>query len=179
VAAYRNARRSLDDLPGTYRFLDEVLVSHGGGVQFATALLVELDVPTGVLQWLNAGHLAPLLLRNGQLVRALEVDPVTPVGLGLTSEQPLLGRVQLEPGDRVLLYTDGMVEARTPDGEFFGVTRLVDRLVRESASGHHPPEVLRRVGQAVLAHQKGELSDDATTVLIEWRGDSQLGLLPR
>lgn len=178
VGAYRNARRALEDLPGIYRFIDDVLVSYAGGVQFATGLLVELDVPSGVLRWVNAGHLAPLLLRGGRLVGTLEVDPATPLGLGLSTAPPVLGRVQLQPGDRVLLYTDGVVEARTPDGDFFGVERLVDLLVREASSGHHVPESLRRLGQAVLAHQSGPLIDDATTVLLEWRGESQRALVP-
>ena len=75
--------------------------------------------------------------------------------------------LQLEPGDRLVLYTDGVVEARR-QGQFFSDERLADFVVRASASGHAGPEVLRRLIRAVLDHQDGVLQDDATVLLLEW-----------
>ena len=78
-------------------------------------------------------------------------------------------RIQLQTGDRVLLYTDGIVEARSPEGEFFGEERLADFVIRAEAAGDAPPETLRRLMQSVLEHQAGRLQDDASIVLVEWR----------
>jgi serine phosphatase RsbU (regulator of sigma subunit) len=80
----------------------------------------------------------------------------------------------LEPGDRVLMFSDGVVEARGgPAGEFFGTHRLVDLLVRAESHRLAPPETLRRLIVAVLDHQQGMLQDDATLLMLEWAGDSQ------
>jgi serine phosphatase RsbU (regulator of sigma subunit) len=70
----------------------------------------------------------------------------------------------------VLLYTDGVIEARTPDGELFELDRLVDLLEREAASGQPPDELLRRLVRAVLDHQADGLRDDATLLLVQWTG---------
>jgi len=77
--------------------------------------------------------------------------------------------VQLQPGDRVLLYTDGIVEARSPEGEFFGDERLADLVVRAEAAGNPPPEMLRQLMRSVMDHQDGKLQDDASIVIVEWR----------
>ncbi len=63
-----------------------------------------------------------------------------------------------------------MVEARAADGEFFGLERLADLVARESTAELPVPETMRRLMHAILAHQHGELQDDATTMLVEWQG---------
>ncbi len=63
-----------------------------------------------------------------------------------------------------------MTEARTPDGELFGLDRLADLLEREAASGLQVGELLRRLVRAVLDHQAGGLRDDATLLLVQWTG---------
>ena len=77
---------------------------------------------------------------------------------------------QLEPGDRLLLYTDGITEARDSQGRQFGTQRLVEFAERSSESGLPPPETVRRLSHAVLDHQDGKLQDDATLVLVDWTG---------
>jgi serine phosphatase RsbU (regulator of sigma subunit) len=77
--------------------------------------------------------------------------------------------VQLEPGDRVLLYTDGMIEGRSPTGDFYGLERVVELLVLHLAEGLAPPEVMRRVMLDVVKHQQGHLVDDASLMLVQWR----------
>lgn len=69
----------------------------------------------------------------------------------------------------LLLYTDGVTEARSPDGEFFGLTRLVDMVTRNLAAGLPAPETMPRVVNALLDHQAGDL-DDATLLFVEWHG---------
>lgn len=80
-----------------------------------------------------------------------------------------LARRQLEPGDRLLLYTDGIVEALTPDGERFGLDRFADFVIRREADGVSAPETLRRLIHSILSYQRGQLQDDATVMLVEWR----------
>ena len=74
----------------------------------------------------------------------------------------------LQPGDWLALYTDGLVEARDARGRWFGEERLVEMLAHEIASGQPPPETVRRLNRAVLAHQSGLLQDDASILLACW-----------
>jgi serine phosphatase RsbU (regulator of sigma subunit) len=68
----------------------------------------------------------------------------------------------------VLLYTDGVTEARSPAGDFFGERRLADLIVRNLAAGLPAPETMRRVMHALLEHQQGRLDDDASLLLLQW-----------
>jgi len=167
VGAYRNARRARVDLARTYQAIDRAVAAQFGPAQFVTGLLLDLEVRTGVLSWISAGHLPPLLVRHDRQVKLPPARPATPLGLRFTSGRPPVHTLQLEPGDRLVLYTDGVVEARRR-GQFFSDERLADFVVRASASGHAGPEVLRRLIQAVLDHQDGVLQDDATILLLEW-----------
>jgi serine phosphatase RsbU (regulator of sigma subunit) len=96
----------------------------------------------------------------------------------MPSDRAAVGYEQLEPGDRLLLYSDGIVEARDALGEFFGEHRLVDFTQRAELAGLPAPETLRRLTAAVLAHQAGHLQDDATLVLIDWSADARGRLFP-
>jgi Stage II sporulation protein E (SpoIIE) len=174
IGVYRNARRTGLGLPDTYTAIDREIAEQFGGRYFVTGLLLELDSRTGSLRWISAGHLPPLLLRAGRLVKTLAARPATPMGLMLLGRQPEVHGEQLEPGDRLILYTDGVVEARY-HGRFFTEERLADFIVRESASGHRPPEVLRRLIRAVLDHQHGRLQDDATILFLHWGTAGQAG----
>jgi len=78
---------------------------------------------------------------------------------------------RLEPGDRVLLYTDGVTEGRSADGTPFGLERLSDFIIRHSNDGIPAPETMRRLNHAISEYQRGRLQDDATIVLVEWLPD--------
>lgn len=173
MSTYRNARRAGHGLQDTARLIDEVIEQEFVAEAFTTAVLAELDGETGLLSWVNAGHPPPFLLREGRLVHHLEASSGLPFGIGLGTEDPSyqLGRERLQPGDRVLFYTDGVIEARSPGGELFGVDRLVDLLARHLAGGLPTPETLRRTVHALLEHQEGQLNDDATMLLLGWRTD--------
>ncbi|MDP9443453.1 MAG: serine/threonine-protein phosphatase [Actinomycetota bacterium] len=69
-----------------------------------------------------------------------------------------------------MVYTDGVTEARAGDGEFFGTRRLAELVVRQDAVGQPAPETMRRLMHAILAHQAGQLQNDATAMLVEWQG---------
>jgi len=123
---------------------------------------------TGWSRWTTCGHPPALLARDGRVVKALDSVVGAPLGLGLLAEHPQIASERLEPGDRLLLYTDGVIEARDTGGEFFAAERLVEFTARQAADGRPVAETLRRLSHLVLAHQAGALQDDATTVLIEW-----------
>jgi hypothetical protein len=178
VAATRNARRAGDGLVAAATHADQVIAGQAG-TRFVTALLADLELGIGRLRYLNAGHPPPVLLRHGKMVKILRSPVRVPLGLGhLARTAPQIGWEQLEPGDRLLLYTDGVTEARDAHGTEFGVDRLVDLAERHHHDGLPAPETLRRISRAVLEHQRGHLQDDATLLLLEWPANGPTGLLP-
>jgi hypothetical protein len=170
LAAYRNARRAGAGLLASATAIDEALGSQFGPESFVTGLLAELDLTSGVISTLSAAHPAPVLVRGGRSVGKLATEPGVPLGFGDRDDQVV--QAALEPGDRLLMFSDGVIEARDPEGAFFGTERLVDLLVREESRRQPPPETLRRLIVAVLDHQQGMLQDDATLLMLEWAGDS-------
>jgi serine phosphatase RsbU (regulator of sigma subunit) len=178
LSAYRSARRAGLDLIDTYRSVDDAMSAFYDGDRYATAVFAELDLATGRLSWLNAGHPEPLVIRGGRQVKTLRRVPLTPLGVPFTAGPIEAGIEQLEPGDGVLLYTDGLPEARQPDGSFFGLGRLVDFVERAGQAGYPAPETLRRLRDSVLRHQHGELQDDASALLMEWRRGTEQAMVP-
>ena len=176
ISAYRHGRRNGLDLPGLATAVDDAIAGQIGGSQFATAVLVRLNLDTGVLAWINAGHPQPLILRGSSLVDLPHCPPARP--LGLLAGRPAVGGTRLEPGDRLLLYTDGITEARSPTGDFFGEGRLADHVSAAASSGDPTPETVRRLMAGVLAHQGGRLQDDASVVVLEWLTGAHRRTLP-
>jgi phosphoserine phosphatase RsbU/P len=166
MAAMRTARRVNKGLSAMARAADAAIEEHFGDQRFITAVLGELEMDTGRLRYINAGHPAPLLLRHGKAVRALTGGRRMPLGL----DDGVLDAAEetLEPGDRLLLYTDGVIEARDDSGELFGTDRLVDLAERSAVAELPAPETLRRLAHSVMEHQGGLPTDDATILLVEW-----------
>jgi hypothetical protein len=163
VAAVRHARAHDLSLEDTYRAADDLLAEQFGDSRFVTGVLGHLD-PDGVLTWINAGHPPPLLVRDGRVTGTLACAPSLPMGLrGPVAE---VARQGLQPGDRVLFYTDGVTDSRHRQNQF-GVDRLADHLQRATLDGLGVAETLRRLALAVLAHSEFQLTDDASLVLIE------------
>jgi hypothetical protein len=168
VGSYRHSRRRGLDLVETFVAMDDVVASQFGPERFVTGQFVRLDLGSGRLNWVNAGHPHPMLLRGGHLVDDLHCETSLPLGLGSVPAE--VAEVTLEPGDAVLFLTDGVIEARSPDGHFFGKAQL-GRLWRDAAQmGELPAEILRRLCHSVLDHQQGRLQDDATLLLVVWIG---------
>ena len=168
VGTYRHQRRERRDLATTHATIDTAVAQQFGSDAFVTGVLGRLDTRTGALELTNAGHPAPLLLRDRRVVGELDGETSLPFGVGSAFDAPLC--FDLQPGDTVVLYTDGVVEARGADGTEFGVGRLRDLLEREAASELPLEDVLRRLVRTVLEHQGGPLRDDATLVLMSWTG---------
>jgi hypothetical protein len=168
VGSYRHARRNGEDVPAMHGAVDGAVAQQYDGDAFVTGVLARLRLDTGELSWSNAGHPVPLLLRGRTVVGPLRCEPSPPFGLG--DSKPSVKTEALEPGDRVVFYTDGVVEARTAGGAEFGLDRLIDLLEREAAAETAPEETLRRLIRSTLEHQGGDLQDDATLVLLHWAG---------
>lgn len=170
MAGARNARRSgagLTQLTGNVgNALSEWLPE-----RFCTGVFSTLDLAGGVFSWVNCGHPAPLLIRRQELIGgALDRTAEPPLGLGLEENHSYaFHQFQLEPGDQVLLYTDGVVEARGPDGEMFGLERFVEFIIRATAGDERAPETLRRLIHDIREYQEGQFTDDATIMLLQWR----------
>ena len=168
LGTYRHSRRAGLGLGATHAAMDQAIAGQFGGERFVTGQLAQLDCGSGRLQWVNAGHPLPLLVRGAKMVGTLACQPVPPLGLGLG--QPEIATAALEPADRVLFYTDGVVEGRNLAGEPFGEARLADLLIRETLAGQPAAETMRRLAHAILAHQGRSPRDDATMVFLEWPG---------
>ncbi|MBP2051694.1 serine phosphatase RsbU (regulator of sigma subunit) [Streptomyces griseochromogenes] len=171
MAAARNARRGGgSDLTEIVRSVDQAIAQWLPD-QFCTGVLCRLDAMTGELRWVNCGHPPPLLIRAERVLDgALDSTPQPPIGLAgqLAAPARQVHETTLEPGDCVLLYTDGVVEARDADGAEFGLDRFTDFIIRFSAAGQRPAEVLRLLINAIVDHQRHRLRDDATILLFEW-----------
>jgi serine phosphatase RsbU (regulator of sigma subunit) len=172
MGAYRHGRREARALVSMHGTLADTLSSEYRDASFVTGILARLDTTTGELTWTNAGHPSPLLIRGGQVIGELDDGQRTPPW-GLADGTPHPGSVQLEPGDGVLLYTDGVIEARTPDGELFGLERLRDLVQIHASDLLRPEEIVRRLVHDVVRHQDRELRDDATLVLVRWEGSGE------
>jgi sigma-B regulation protein RsbU (phosphoserine phosphatase) len=166
---YRNARRSGLSLADTYRSIDKWIRSQYPG-SFVTALLVELDIVTGTYRRISAGHPAEILLRGGRMMPELPTPTALPLGLGhMIRRPPGIIEQQLEPGDTLVFYTDGITEARDASGTLFGVEKLGEFLLEALRDGAPAPETMRRLIQTIISYESGELRDDATAAMLQWR----------
>ncbi|KUN88540.1 serine/threonine protein phosphatase [Streptomyces bungoensis] len=175
MAAARNARRAGGALVDVVGRVDQALAQWLPD-QFCTGVLCRLDAESGALRWVNCGHPPPLLIRDERvLAGALDSPPQPPLGLAgpLAPPSRQVHETKLEPGDCVLLYTDGVVEARDANGAEFGLDRFTDFIIRSNAAGQRPAEVLRLLIHAILDYQRNRLRDDATILLFEWRPQYQ------
>ena len=160
LGSLRNSRRRGVDLATQARTANDALAAHAHVGQFVTGQLARVDLHTGAMTVVNAGHPFPYRVRDGR-VQEIELDVDMPFGLcpgrDLSSR-----RLQLEPGDRIVLVTDGMLERNAEDLDLPGM------LSREA--GTHPRELVYELAEAVLHATGGELDDDATVLCLDWRG---------
>jgi serine phosphatase RsbU (regulator of sigma subunit) len=163
VGALRNTRRRGASLTEQAAQANQALVSYATHGGFVTGQLVRIDLVAQTAHVLNAGHPRPFRLRHG---RAEEIN--------LTANQPL-GAVadarweeqamSLEPGDRVLFLTDGMLERKAGGIDIPELMLVTAHL--------HPREAIQYLTHAVLEAVGGELRDDATSLCLDWHGGEQ------
>ncbi|MFF3488424.1 PP2C family protein-serine/threonine phosphatase [Streptomyces sp. NPDC002701] len=169
MATCRSYRRVGATIPEASTAIENTLVEQFGHSRYATGILADLELDTGKFTWVNRGHLLPVLIRGGRWASTLYCPPAGPMGSGFNL--PVTQRTeQLEPGDRLLLFTDGIIEARDSDGREFGVQRFTDFIIRHHADNLPVAETLRRLMHAVLDYHQGRLADDATVLFCEWHG---------
>ncbi|MFI1740849.1 PP2C family protein-serine/threonine phosphatase [Streptomyces sioyaensis] len=168
IGAYRHARRAEVGLSEIYAFMDRAIAEQFGPDHFVTAQMMRLNITTGHLQWVNAGHPAPLLIRNGKVVRQLESPTTLPVGFG--GEEPQISEQLLQRGDRVLCFTDGLIEEHEAGEEQFGEEQLIHWVNRIEHTEKGVRAVVRSLSHTLKQERGGSTSDDATLFLIEWRG---------
>jgi serine phosphatase RsbU (regulator of sigma subunit) len=177
IGTCRNARRQGAGLVETSQAIEDTLIQQFGHSRYVTGILADLDLPTGRLTWINRGHHLPVLLRAGRWPQELRCPPAGPMGVAL-GLPVIVQQEQLEPGDRVVLYTDGIVEARDEKGQEFGLERFTDYVVRHHADHLAVHETLRQLVHTVVDQHAGPLADDATVLLAEWLDPDQDCLLP-
>src|SRR5205823_3024466 len=131
VAALRHARRRGRDVLTQVKEASQVVHDQFGGDQYVTGTVASLDVRSGRMRAVNAGHPQPWLARADG-VTALDLYADYPLGLfpGVDYREQI---VPLEPGDRLLLVSDGVIEAAAPDGVEFGNERLADLIAGTKA----------------------------------------------
>ncbi|REK86960.1 serine/threonine-protein phosphatase [Streptomyces inhibens] len=168
VGAYRHARRADVGLAELYEFMDAAIDEQFGPDHFVTAQMMRMDIGTGHLQWVNAGHPAPLLIRGHRVIQPLDSPGTLPVGFG--GDTPQVSTRKLRRGDRVLFYTDGVVEEHKTGGEQFGEERLIDTIERVGPTSGNVQEMVRSLSHTLMRERGGTTTDDASLFLVEWRG---------
>jgi serine phosphatase RsbU (regulator of sigma subunit) len=132
------------------------LVDNAPDAGFVTGQVGRIDLRTGTATIVNAGHPLPLRLRDGRVERVeLQVDP--PFGT-VRGHEYRVQQLPLEPGDRLLFFTDGMLERNTTSVD-------VEDMVQSGAS-MHPREAVQHLTQAIFAATGGALIDDATAMCL-------------
>jgi serine phosphatase RsbU (regulator of sigma subunit) len=160
VGSLRNARRKGLDLAAQARYANDALAEHAAVGDFVTGQVARFDLTTGTAVVVNAGHPFPLRLRRGRVEEIeLAIDP--PFGIA-PGKQFVAQPISLEPGDRLVLLTDGMQERNAASLD-------VARALADTAD-LHAREVVHALGDAVLHATGGNLRDDATLVCIDWYG---------
>jgi len=152
-----------------FNHINTFLCDHAEVGRYATAFFGILDLE-GNLEYLNAGHPSPLVLRDGKVIE-LFTEGSFPVGL-LPEAEYSTARATLEPGDTMILFSDGVSEAVDPDEHMFGVTRLCEVL----AGQHYAPldQLQKRVVESVEAFSRGaSQADDITLLFVRYRAAAQ------
>ena len=134
---------------------------------FVTIFIGKLDLATGLLQYCNAGHCAPLLI--GQGVEKMETNPNIPLALmnGWDYEEQ---EIQLKPKTTVFLYTDGLIEAEDVSKRLFGEERMIEEVQKALDKGNNSAEQLIKSMDAAVKHFVGgaQQSDDLTMLAVKY-----------
>ncbi|RFU36468.1 serine/threonine-protein phosphatase [Actinomadura logoneensis] len=164
VNASRGARRAGSGLVEQAERTHQAMLDHGGDA-IATGLLLRASLEGQGVRVVNAGHPLPLLLRDGA-VEQLFLTPDLPFGSPLPADYHVQD-IDLRPGDRLVLYTDGMQERQAGNVD-------LPALMCETES-EHPREVVQALTGAVDEASGGRLQDDATLVCLDWHGPTPEG----
>jgi phosphoserine phosphatase RsbU/P len=150
------------------RRINHLLTDRTEDGKYAT-IFYSLIEPSGIMRYINAGHCAPLLISRGEKVQYLET---TGLPAGLIDEATFnVSEVRLNPGDRVVIYSDGVTDANNPAGEFFGRRRL--RQTIEAYPDAYASELHQVLLQTLSKFTEGTpQSDDITLVVLQYQPDA-------
>ncbi|MFB7594703.1 PP2C family protein-serine/threonine phosphatase [Streptomyces sp. NPDC056160] len=145
------------------RYLADFEPEEEAGERFVTALLLEVPDDEPVVRMTSCGHVAPLLLkRDGGGVSVPDLNPAPPLGVGLAdADGPTVDVLPFGPGDTLLLFTDGVVEARDRHGAFYPLTERTPQW-----AGCAPEVLLDHVRRDLIAHTGGRLGDDVALIAV-------------
>ncbi|WP_256107303.1 PP2C family protein-serine/threonine phosphatase [Streptomyces sp. ODS05-4] len=164
LGAFREAAHDEPDLLGVSKRLERSMSRALSGERFVTAVIAEIKEDRTVT-FFNFGHPAPLIVHpdgTADFVEHQENAPPLGLGLGGGDAQPL--QVAFRPGDQLLLYTDGVTEARDGAGDFYPLAARLHLLETES-----PELALEALHEDIVAHAGGPLGDDAAMLLLRYR----------
>jgi hypothetical protein len=165
IAAYRNARRRGDDIGDQATTMHEALRPAFDHEGYMTGVMLQIDLADPARSSiLRAGHLAPILQRPGAPATMLDIEGGLPFGMPFDATVPV-SQLPLQRGDRLVLFSDGVVEARPEGGEAYGMESLIRDL--EALREASPREATRRITRGVREHRDAELVDDATILMID------------
>ncbi|HVE93832.1 MAG TPA: PP2C family protein-serine/threonine phosphatase [Acidimicrobiales bacterium] len=159
VGSLRNTRRAIASPAEQASNANRVLLESSSAEQFVTGLVLRIRLADGTGEIVNAGHPPPFLLRNG---RASTVELPADPPLGIIDMQHSAHRIDLEPGDRLLLVTDGFLERNAVHVDIPSTL--------EQSVERHPREIVRELASNVLSATEGNLRDDAAVLCIDWHG---------
>ena len=146
--------------------VNRVLAADVGGDHFVTLLLARLDPSSRSLIYTSAGHMTGYILDRSGAVRSELASTSIPLGIDAEGEFPPASPVTLHPGDLVLFYTDGVVEATAPDGSLFGIERALG--VVRSTRGESACDIVRALERVTRQFARQEKRhDDFTAVVIK------------
>src|SRR5687768_10166417 len=169
-AAIHAQSASHDSLVATISAVNRYLADNIPANRFVTLFYAELDPDSGSMAFLNAGHNPPLIVHAAGTVEQLASGGL-PLGIKPDAEYRE-GRTQLQPGDVLVIYSDGVTEAVSPSGEEFGPTRLyevVSRNVDASAAG-----IRDRIESSLTKFAQGtQAADDITLVIVKRQSETR------
>lgn len=149
------------------RNLEEVAdTEHDAGEHFVTALVLDIPDDGPHAEMVTAGHPPPLLVRARQVTALAPGNSAPPLGMGELPVPPLRSdHFTFTAGDFLVLYTDGVIEARSPTGAFYPLAERVASF--PSLPGGGPDSLLHHIHRDLLAHTGGQLNDDIALLVIE------------